>query len=141
MGDEVKPPTQPSCIWCLDVEAHSLVCSCKYDCGLPDCPVAEKPFDYRPPVPNFGGPVRKLDSSDRIVPIGVVNIDPEDYGHAINRVVALHKRCTCSSCSTGVQRPICKSCNDFWPCITIRTMRDVNSLLVTEEDSGIASIA
>jgi hypothetical protein len=40
MGDEVKPPTQPSCIWCLDVEAHSLVCSCKYDCGLPDCPVA-----------------------------------------------------------------------------------------------------
>jgi hypothetical protein len=141
MGEVVPAPTQRSCSFCLDTESHGLVCTCVANCGMPDCADPFSAFDYRPPVPTFGGPVTKASKNSRVVPIGVVNIDPEDYGHAINRIVALHKRCPCKGCSTGAQRPACTCCNDYWPCITIRTLRDGTSKFFDSPGDPVPSIA
>ena len=123
MGEVTLPPTSPSCMFCLDTETYGMwVCTCPGDCGMPDCANAEKPFWYRPPVPKFGGPMPTPKKLEAVVPVDVVNIEPEDYGNAINRVVNLHERCDCKGC-VGLQRAACKGCNDFWPCITIRTLR------------------
>lgn len=124
MMDTIMPPTQEPCDWCLDDQPSLLLCTCTWNCEQPDCPNGERPWGFKPEVPVFskrpGEPIVKT-----VAPAfsGVVNIPRAEYRDAIDRVVELHKRCTCKACSSGHQRPSCKCCNEFWPCPTIHALR------------------
>jgi hypothetical protein len=131
----IDPPTQHPCSFCQGPETPSLLCACKYYCGKDDCPNAEIEYWFRYPVPDFGGPMRKPKDEQRVVPVDVVNLEPDEYGAAINRVIAIHQACECSTCKPGHQRASCKGCSDFWPCLTIRSLRGT---MVNRVGEGIA---
>ena len=69
--------------------------------------------------------MKKTIAVEPVVPLGVVNLQPKEYGPAINRVVALHGRCDCKVCANSGSRAVCNSCSDFWPCKTIHALRGI----------------
>jgi hypothetical protein len=76
------------------------------------------------PVPSFADGIRALVDAMAKPSEAAEDDDPVPNARlALDRVLALHAKCPCNICSSGLQRGICNGCNDFWPCATLRVAR------------------
>lgn len=114
-----------NCAWCIGlVDVPAMTCVCTTDCGTEGCPMSiEHPAGMQP-VPSFADGIRQLVEETK--PAEYLELDDGpivDSRAALDRVLALHARCACATCSSGCQKPVCSGCPDFWPCATIRVSR------------------
>lgn len=122
---EVAETIEAPCSWCLGHSAKS--CSCNHPCGEPECPSAERPLHELQPVPEFASLVDALAAQAKATTNPKpVQGEPEvtDAGAALARILLLHKRCPCKVCAEGTRVPSCKGCNEWYPCPTVRAVRD-----------------
>jgi hypothetical protein len=115
--------TEPVCAWCLE-PTNAPACTCETRCGEAHCPYAEEFAAVTQPVPQFPGWLKAISEmvEAKKTPARASEDVVVDPRAALDRVLKLHSKCSCKSCSDPEGFGSCSGCNEHWPCPTVKAV-------------------